>query len=308
MREIADVIQNVTGINTDYQLKIVLSLSIIAFFWLFRVLVVRAVWRKTENVVSRYFWRKTLTYTTVFIAIILIASIWLKGFRSLGTFLGLFSAGIAIALKDLLINISGWVFIILRRPFTARDRIQIGDVSGDVIDIRLFQFSLLEIGNWVEADQSTGRIVHIPNGRIFTDNLANYTQGFRFIWHEVPVLITFESNWKKAKELLLKIANDHTLHLSKDAEKRIKEASKKFMIFYNKLSPIIYTGVKDYGVLLTIRYLCAPQRRRSSEESIWEDILSEFGKCDTIDFAYPTQRFYDNMREGKMGCKLVAPE
>lgn len=294
-----------TGINPGIQNKIIISILIISVLWLIKQILARAIWHKVSDVVSRYFWRKTLTYTTAFLCIILVGSVWIKGFRSAGTFLGLFSAGMAIALKDLLVNIIGWFFIVVRAPFKARDRIQIGDKSGDVIDIRLFQFSILEIGNWVDADQSTGRIIHIPNGKIFTEALANYTQGFRFIWDEIPVLITFESNWKKAKKILLDIANSRTEHLSKQAEKRIKEASRKFMIFYNKLNPRVYTSIKDYGVLLTIRYLCEPQKRRGSAEFIWEGVLEKFNECDDIDFAYPTQRFYDNLHEGKVKAERL---
>jgi len=160
----------------------------------------------------------------------------------------------------------------------------------------------MEIGNWVDADQSTGRIIRIPNELIFTQALANYSRGFQFIWNEIPVMITFESNWEMAKEILLKIANKHAAHLSETAKKRVREASNNFMIHYSKLTPTVYTSVKESGVLLTIRYLCEPRSRRGSEETIWEDILNAFAACSDIDFAYPTQRFYDNIREGKPGA------
>ena len=103
----------------------------------------------------------------------------------------------------------GWCFILIRQPFKVGDRIQIGKVAGDVIDIRFFNFQLNEIGNWVDADQSTGRIIHIPNGIVFTEPQANYTAGFQYIWNEIPVLVTFESDWKKAKQLLTDIVNHH---------------------------------------------------------------------------------------------------
>ncbi len=176
-------------------------------------------------------------------------------------------------------------------------------IAGDVIDIRLFQFSINEIGNWVDADQSTGRIIHIPNGIVFTEPQANYTAGFKYIWHEIAVLITFESNWKKAKQVLADIVNHHGILLSTEAEKQIKEAAKKFLIFYTKLTPIVYTSVKDSGVMLTMRYMCDPRERRSIEEKIWEDILNKLAECDDIDFAYPTQRFYNNSTEGKKDLK-----
>jgi len=211
----------------------------------------------------------------------------------------LLSAGLAIALKDLVSDFAGWLFIISRRPFSVGDRIQIGNHAGDVIDIRVFQFTLMEIGNWVNADQSTGRIIHVPNGKILNEILANYSKGFQYIWNEVPVLITFESNWKEAKKILQKIADKDAERLSKAAERRVKEASKKFMILYSKLTPIVYTSVNDSGVLLTIRYLCEPQRRRDSEQAMWEDILKEFGLHKDISFAYPTQRFYHYPLESK---------
>jgi len=132
---------------------------------------------------------------------------------------------------------------------------------------------------------------------------ANYTAGFEYIWNEIPVLITFESDWKNAKNILENIVNSHALQLSSEAEKQIKEAAKKFMIFYTKLSPIVYTSVKDSGVALTMRYLCHARKRRATEVAIWEDVLENFSNHGNIDFAYPTTRFYNNTLEGK-GVKL----
>ena len=106
------------------------------------------------------------------------SSVWIEAIGQFGAFLGLLTAGLAIALKDPLTNIAGWIFILTRQPFKLGDRVQIGDQAGDVIDIRLFQFTLLEIGNWVNADQSTGRIIHVPNGTVFTQSQANYSTGF----------------------------------------------------------------------------------------------------------------------------------
>ena len=110
----------------------------------------------------------------------------------------------------------------MRRPFALGDRIQIGKHSGDVIDIRFFQFTINEIGNWVDADQSTGRIIHIPNGKVFTEAQANFTQGFSHIWNEIGVLVTFESDWEKAKNILEKIVEKHAASLTKAAEQKRK--------------------------------------------------------------------------------------
>jgi small-conductance mechanosensitive channel len=228
-----------------------------------------------------------------------VGSIWFRGFQSISTYLGLVSAGIAIALQTPLVNLAGWFFILWRKPFTVGDRIQIADVRGDVIDQRIFMFSLMEIGNWVGAEQSTGRVVHVPNGKIFSESLANYTAGFQYIWNEIPVLLTFESNWQRAKEILIEIAAKHGEGLTETAEAEIRNAAGKMMIYVGALTPIVYTTVKDSGVLLTIRYLCNPRRRRGTEQQIWEDILHAFHENQDIDFAYPTQRHYLNYLEGK---------
>jgi len=289
--------QRLTGIQQENLEKIVTSLVIFLILWLLRLVTIRILWRRSDNVKVRYQWRRNATYTLVFILFFALGFVWIERFQTIGTFLGLLSAGIAIALKDLLANFAGWLFIMVRKPFRIGDRIEIENIAGDVIDIHVFRFTLLEMGNWVEADQTTGRVVHIPNGKIFVNALANYHAGFNYIWNEIPVLITFESNWEKAKEILTSIINEHAEKLSDTMEKEIKEASKKFMIHYKYLTPIVYTRVKEFGVLLTIRYLCQIRNRRGSEQAIWENILIQFAKFDNIDFAYPTTRFYDNLAE-----------
>ncbi len=303
MKRISEFIQNVLGFTPTTQEKIFETILII-FIWLaVDKLLKKLVFEKIDDYTIRYQWQKIVKYITVILAIIFLTKVWFGAFESLGTYLGLVSAGLAIAFKDLLVNLAGWVFILIRKPLSVGDRIQIADVTGDVIDIRIFQFSVIEIGNWVDADQSTGRIIHIPNGTVFSKWQANYTAGFEYIWNEIPVLLTFESDWKKAKQILTDAVNKHAISLSKEAEKQIKEAAKKFLIFYNKLTPIVYTSVKDSGVLLTMRYLCHARRRRSTEELIWEEVLDQFAKHKDIDFAYPTTRFYNNIDEGKDGTK-----
>lgn len=303
MDKIDDWIQSITGLNIEVQDKIYVSVLIIITLWLIRYISYRIVCSKTENAQARYRWQKSLTYFTVITGMILIGRVWFAGMQSLATYLGLVSAGIAITLKDIFVSLAGWMFLIWRRPFSVGDRIQIGNYRGDVIDLRIFKFTLLEIGNWVDADQSTGRILHLPNLMVLTEPIANYSKGFQYIWNEISVLVTFESDWQKAKEILKKIGSRHGEHLSASAEKRLKQASKKYMIFYTTLTPTVYTTVKDCGVLLTIRYLIQPRSRRTSEQAIWEDILVEFAKHSDIDFAYPTQRFYDNAIEGKEGTR-----
>ena len=307
MIAITEWLQNTLGLSATALDRITDSLIAILVLWALRRIVLWIMRRRVDDIRARYRWQKLTAYTVVPVGILIVGRIWFEGFSSIATFLGLVSAGIAIALKDLLVNLAGWAFILWRRPFEVGDRIQVGDHAGDVIDVRIFQFTLLEIGNWVGADQSTGRVIHVPNGKVLTDFLANYSKGFKYLWNELPILITFESNWQKAKEILQETALRHAAHLTDDASAKVKESSSRFMIFYSKLTPTVYTSVADCGVLLSMRYLCEPRRRRSTEQEIWEDVLRAFGENEDIDFAYPTTRFYDNRGEGKPGARAPIP-
>lgn len=294
---------SVSGLDSEIQRRILISLLIVLVLWVMRTAFIRMIWGRTEDAHIRYRWHKSSIYVAVAIGFILVGRIWLNGIDSLATFLGLVTAGLAIALQDLVKGVAGWAFVLWRKPFSVGDRIQVGEHLGDVIDIRIFKFTLMEIGNWVDADQSTGRVIHMPNSRILDEVIANYSKGFEFIWNEIPVFVTFESNWEKAKKILLEIAEKHGAALSASAKDRVKEASKRYMIFYSKLTPTVYTSVKDNGVLLTLRYLIGPRNRRGSTQAIWEDILRSFAACDDVDFAYPTQRFHDNAVGGKEGLR-----
>ena len=274
------------------QLNLLYTAIAFAMLLLLRFVSIRVLLRNVEDARDRYYWTRAIRYTYGAIFLIAIIAIWLTEIRSIATFLGLVSAGLTIALKDLIVNAAGWLFILIRKPFSIGDRVSIGEHHGDVIDVRIFQFTINEIGNWVDADQSTGRIIHVPNGKVFLEPQANYTQGFSHIWNEIGVLITFESDWEKAKSKLGEIVNVHGASFTKSAEQRLREASKKYMILYNKLTPIVYTSVKDSGVMLTMRYLITPRRRRSSEQAIWEDVLKLVAANKDINLAYPTQRIY----------------
>ncbi len=301
-------LRNALQSNNDLEPRVLATIAVILLFVFLRYVALRIVYRRIDDTKALYQWRKTLTYTAFILGFLAVGRIWIRGFDSVSTFLGLLTAGLAIALRDPIVNLAGWLFIIWRRPFDVGDRIQIGDHRGDVIDVRIFQFTLMEIGNWVDADQSTGRVIHVPNGKVFQETQANYSKGFQHIWNEIPILVTFESDWKKAKQILTEIATKDAERLSKAAEEKVRIAARKFMIFYTHLSPVVYTSIADSGVLLTVRYLCEPRKRRVTEEQIAEDILERFGECDDVDFAYPTTRFYDNPGEGKPAARAPQPK
>ena len=284
------------GIEQLLLIKIVDSLLIIALLWVSRLVIMSLINRRIEDERTRFSWQKTSKYLAFMLGVILITPLWVS-FTSVATFAGLISAGLVIALSGPLNDFAGWILIWWRRPFEIGDRIEIGKHAGDVVDIRIFKFTLLEIGNWVHADQSTGRVLHIPNRMVLSESIGNYHKGLGEIWNEIEVFITFESNWKKAKSLLEEIASRDASKFSQDAVQRVQRARRRYLIYYPHLTPIVYLRGDRSGVLLAIRYLCDPRRRRSSEQAIWEDILETFTQHPDIEFAYPTQRFYHRPAE-----------
>ena len=141
---------------------------------------------------------------------------------------------------------------------------------------------------------------------VITAGLANYTRGFQYIWDELAVLVTFESDWRAAKSILTDLAAKHAASATDVAAAQIARAREKFFISSMSFNPVVYTSVQDSGVLLTLRYVCHARRRRVVTEEIWEAILTEFALRDDMDFAYPTTRFYHNVPEGKSGTKPVS--
>ncbi|MFC1556036.1 mechanosensitive ion channel family protein [candidate division KSB1 bacterium] len=207
MENLSSWFSDLAILNNINSVNLVASFVIIIIFILLRKISKRIMFKNVKDTKVRYRWQKIIVYITTILPLIIIALIWFQNVRSIATYFGIISAGLAIALRDIIVNLAAWLFIIWRKPFTVGDRVQVGNYAGDVIDLRIFKFTILEIGNWVNADQSTGRIIDVPNSLVLTDVVANYSKGFSQIWNEIPVLVTFESNWKRAKDILQTIAN-----------------------------------------------------------------------------------------------------
>jgi small-conductance mechanosensitive channel len=277
-------------VSIDLANKVLGTLIIVFAIWLIRRWVLAIATRRIGDLRKIYNFRRRSASLATILGLIIIGLLWMENARQMITYLGLLSAGVAIALKEPLTNLVGWAYIGWQKPFKIGDRIQIGTYAGDVIDINLFQISLMEIGNWVAADQSTGRIVHIPNSQIFLQPQVNATEEFEYLWNEIPITITYESDWEQAKEILLTITAENA-----PQEKEVRAAldnrkDSKYLYFYHHISPIIYSSIADVGITLTIRYMCGSRQRRSSAAKIQEEALTAFTAHPKIEFAYPTHR------------------
>jgi small-conductance mechanosensitive channel len=286
-----DILTEQFGLAPTLSSRLLSTVVVIAVIIIVRYLAARIVHRRVSDPELEFRSRKAITYIATVIFVVSMVFIWLPFFDNLATFLGLVSAGVAIALADVFLNLAGWTYIVFRRPFRVGDRIEISGNAGDVVDIRAFRFTLLEIRDWVHADQSTGRIIHVPNGKLFRDPVANFTEGFHYIWHEIPVLVTFESDWERA-EAMIRRALSIVAIPEAEARNVIKEmsASRDYRITYRQLSPTVYVSTRDSGVLLTGRVLVEARRRRSVEDAVWRALLTEMAGDASVELAYPTIR------------------
>ncbi len=294
MRKIEHWVEESLGLAAATQENVLLSLIILAVLWIVSRLLLRVASQRQTDSRKLYQWKKTTNYVVTGLGFIFLINIWFNGFQSIATFLGLFSVGLVVVLRDPILNMFGWIFLIWKRPFKVGDRIKINEFTGDVIDITFFQFTLNELGDWVDSEQATGRVVHIPNSHVFTKAQINYNYAFPFLWHEMQLRITFESNWQKAKTILEEVAGRNSVALNEAAQQSIRRESQRHLIFYSSFKPRIFTKVRENGIQLTIRYLSNINGRRESENKIWEEVLVEFLSSTDIRFAYPTTRFYES--------------
>src|SRR5207237_8593116 len=139
------------------------------------------------------------------------------------TFAGVGGAGGAVALREPLVSIAGRIAIFVGKIFNVGDRIEINQMKGDVIDIGFFYTRMMEVGNWIGGDQASGRIVQIPNSKVFGTAIFNYTQNFSYIWDEVHLPITYDSNFDSATRILLDVGGEYTKEFLKGAQEELEE-------------------------------------------------------------------------------------
>lgn len=291
---------------THRQAQLVLTGVWLVGLTVLRAVVLSVVKRRIKDTAVWYRTRKILSYTITIIGAIVLASIWVEG-NGFTTYIGFLTAGLAIALSDVLKNLAGWLFIVTRRPFRLGERVEIDGKKGDVIDIRAFRFTLFEIGgDRVHAEQPTGRLLHIPNGLVFTHAVANYTEGFHYIWLEIPVLLTFESDWEAAERVLLDIISALGPDVSEmEAAAELRATSDEYRIEMTDLDPVVWLTTRDSGILLTARLVVETHESRSIEQAVWKAFLKAIAGRSDIALAYPTVRAYFG---GPIETRGVPPE
>jgi small-conductance mechanosensitive channel len=190
----------------------------------------RSISRYVKDSDTRYRVRKLVTVIGYVAGILFIATIFSDRLGKLTVAFGVAGAGIAFALQEVIASIAGWVAVAVGHFYKTGDRIQLGGIKGDVIDIGLLRTTLMECGDWVRADLYNGRIVRVANSFVFKEPVFNYSADFPFLWDEIVIPVKFGSDHRKAREILeavlKEVVGDYATH-AKDGWKGIVE---KYMI------------------------------------------------------------------------------
>jgi small-conductance mechanosensitive channel len=247
------------------------------------ILLIHGTFRLLEKALPRRFGQADLRYRVrKFIAFSGYAAILLFVFilfedrlGRLSFAIGVAGAGVAVALQDVVASIAGAFSIGFAKLYTIGDRVEIGDVRGDVIDIGLLRTTLLETGSWVSKDMYNGRVVRIPNSAVLKGTVFNYSQGFRFVWDEIKVLFTTDSDCQLAREMLLRVANESIGEYLAEAQTSWKTISENFRSENPPLEPTVALAVTAASLEFTVDYVVDYTKRTTMKDRLFTKIVQE---------------------------------
>ena len=278
--EFSAYLGRITGIDSEYIKLTILTVLIFLVFGIIKSIIKKIYSNLPVNDKKKFFRNRKIRIILTAISFILVFLLWGEKLSGLITFISLISAGLTIAVREIIFNFFAGMYINITRPFEIEDRIEIDDVMGDVISKHALGFEILEIGKRVYGEQSTGRIIHIPNSYIFTKTLKNYTKVFKYIWDEIKVDVPLDADIKKTEEILYEIVfdNETLKEIPKKMEDAVDEAILEYRIYYNNLDPIIYMKIERSHIEMYIRYLVNPKKARDVQNEINMRIMEEYQK------------------------------
>lgn len=284
LKNFCKVLSELTGINETF---ITLTTYTVITFIIIELIARGMSFLNTQlnkNDRTIYTINKKIRIAKIIIEIFILFIIWEKQIENVITIISFMGAAATLALRDIILNFIAGLYITIYKPFKLEDRIEVDGTTGDVVNTNSLNFEILEVNNKEEGEQSTGIIVQIPNSKVFTEQIKNYTKAFKYIWCELRVKIKHNSDLEKNKKILYDIvkSNDIVKTIPKKMKQELNSAISDYRIYYNNLEPIIYTKLNEEYVELTIRYLAHPKKSRHIESQIWNKIYeyTNEGKLD----------------------------
>lgn len=250
----------------------ILTAAVFAVLLLLRTLILSIAYRNLDDQFVRLRYKRGISYFFLITAIVLLLPVWLPSIRSIATFLGIFGAGFLLVFKDLWLCVGGWAYVMIRRPYVIGDRIQVGNVTGDVIDIRLMETSIMEISN-NEGGLNTGRIIYFPNAKIFTETIATTNRRFAHVYQEIEVQLAVTADWQLAANLLEAIAREQyeTAFAAKEQQEQEND-EQDFLSGYRE--PRVLVEMRGALVVLHLQLMIPTGQVANMTDRIWRAFLA----------------------------------
>jgi small-conductance mechanosensitive channel len=260
-----------------------LPLSTKFAFAVLGILVVYAAVRLLETTLPRHFGqgdvryrvRKFVAFAGYAVVLLYVALLFGDRLGRVSLALGVAGAGVVVALQDVIASLGGWFAIGFSRLYTVGDRIKIGETRGDVIDISILRTTVLETGDWVSRDLYNGRIARIPNGLVLKGPVFNYSRGFRFVWDEIKVPLTAQSDHGLAREMLLRVADETVAHFLAEAKPAWKLVTDNYRIENPRLEPTVALAVNGRCFEFTVSYIVHYRERTVMKDRLFTKVAEE---------------------------------
>ena len=253
--------------------------AILVGFVLFLIQLIRRFLKKQVTDTSvRYKSQKGIEIIGYIILIILSFSYFTGNIKDFTLIIGLFTAGMAFTLQELILSIAGSLYIFIVKVYKPGDRIEINDIKGDVIDVDSIYTTMMEIGQWVESDNYTGRIIKLSNAFVFKGPIYNYSQDFPFIWDTFNLPFRYGSDMELAKSIVIKIASDILSEYTSNSKAQWKRVVNKYYIEDAVVEPSLAITLTDNWIQFNLRYIVDYKKRRSTRHLLHDRIHDEVEK------------------------------
>ncbi len=236
--------------------------------------------RRADDRYRKYYIRKIANYIFGIVALIATGILWRPFAGQLGLVLGLITAGLAFAMQELIGALAGWFNIVSGSIFKVGDRVQLGGVRGDVIDITPLRTKVMEIGSsveddaWVRGRQYTGRIVAVSNKMTFTEPVFNYSASFDFIWEELTVPVAYHDQWRDAERIMTEEAV--RISTSQEAEAALIAMVERYPLARTDVEPRVFIKATDNYLELAARFVVPVRLARIRKDELTRRVLDRF--------------------------------
>lgn len=255
--------------------KLVTFVIGVAIIWMLIKLLQKNIFSKIKDNDNRYKAKKISTFVGYLATVIFLTVIFSEKLGGLTVALGVAGAGIAFALQEVIASFAGWLAIMFGGFYNSGDRVQLGGIKGDVMDIGVLRTTIMETGQWVDGDLYNGRIVLIANSYVFKEPVFNYSGDFPFLWDEIKIPIQYGSDYDKAREIILRAGIEVAGDLTIKSKQKWTSLQNKYRLEDAKTEPMITLVANDNWAEYTLRYVVGYKKRRITKSELFTKILTE---------------------------------